>query len=155
MIKNRYAVIIAVFLSLNSFSIFAAEYANPAKAGKVAFDYSDNDGRYFIGSGDAMFEIDFSGASNNAIHVYNDPKSIEKIALAYDVFSFSKIGDARKLNYTSRVRTVYTNEIVVLVNKAGYYAAVKVGNVKSRSHGAKRDKITFSYHINGHDHFFR
>lgn len=63
--------------------------------GEVTFDYSNNDGNYLIGSGAALFEIDFSNASSRAIHVYTDPSSIQKIALAYEADSFAEISDAK------------------------------------------------------------
>ena len=149
-IKNIKVHTIMLYVSIFlSFNVFAQEYDKPEKVGKVTFDYSDNNGRYFIGSGDARFEIKFTSASNNSIHVYNDPKSIDKIALAYDTHSFTNIGDVRELNYSSRARTPQTKEIVILVNHSGNYVAIKIEHVRARSHGAKRNSVTFSYRING------
>jgi len=147
MIKKIYINVIAVLITLNSLSLFAEEYINKDLFGQVTFDYSNNDGRYFLGSGEVTFEVKFSSASNRSIHVYKDPKSIKKIALAYEIDDFSKVGNAENLNYSSRTRTPHTNEIVILVNQSNYYAAIKIIEVKARSHGAKRDKVTFSYEI--------
>jgi hypothetical protein len=122
-------------------------YAKTATSGTITFDYSNNNGRYFIGNGIKRFEVDFSGASNSSIHIYKDPKSIKKIALAYENYDFSEIGDAKRLDYSSRARTPKINEIVILVNQSNYYAAIKIIKVESRSHGKKRDKVTFSYLI--------
>jgi hypothetical protein len=142
-----YACMTGMFLFFISITTFAEKYASHAKSGIVTFDYSNNNGRYFIGSGVAKFEVDFSNASNRSIHVYKDPESIKKIALAYEANTFSKIGDARKLDYSSRTRTPQTNEIVVLVNQSDYYAAIHITEIKARSHGKKRDEVTFSYRI--------
>ena len=149
-IKNIKAYTIILYISIFlSFKVFSQAYDKQESIGKVTFDYSDNNGRYFIGSGDARFEIKFTSASNNSIHVYNDPKSIDKIALAYDTHSFINIGDVRELNYSSRTRTPQTKEIVILVNYSGNYAAIKIEHVRARSHGAKKNSVTFSYQING------
>ncbi|WP_435277353.1 hypothetical protein ACMAZF_20225 (plasmid) [Psychrobium sp. nBUS_13] len=140
--------ILAAFFSVLPFTSSGNNYAITAMKGEVTFDYSNNDGSYFIGSGAALFEIHFSSASNRAVHIYKDPSTIQKIALAYEADSFAEIGDAKRLDYSSRTRTPHINEIVVLVNKSGYYAAIKIQEVRARSHKAKRDKVTFSYVIN-------
>jgi hypothetical protein len=147
-ITKGYVFILAAFFTVLSFTSLGNNYAITAKVGEVTFDYSNNDGSYFIGSGEALFEINFSSASNRAIHVYKDPSSIQKVALAYDADSFADIGDAKRLDYSSRTRTPRTNEIVVLVNESGYYATILIKEVRARSHGSKRDKVTFSYLIN-------
>ena len=121
-------VLILIMLTslLSSVSSFAVEeHINIAKSGEVTFDYSNNNGHYIIGKGSALFELKFSSASNGAIHVYNDPKSINKIALAYAAVSFSDIGNANLLDYSSRSRTPRTNEVVVLVNQQNYFEAIK------------------------------
>ena len=141
-------VIFAALFSIVPFTSWGGDYAITAKVGEVTFDYSNNDGRYFIGSGAELFEIKFSSASNRSIHVYKDPSSIQKIALAYDADSFADIGDAQRFDFSSRTRTAQIQEIVVLVNKSGYYAAIQIKEVRARSHGAKRNKVTFSYFIN-------
>ena len=51
--------------------------------GEVVFNYSNHNGRYVIGRGPLEFETDWSKASNVSIHVYNDPSSINGIALGY------------------------------------------------------------------------
>ena len=49
--------------------------------GEVVFDYSNFNGRHTIGSGTAEFETKWSKASNDSIHIYNDPDSINGVAL--------------------------------------------------------------------------
>lgn len=132
----------------SSIASSASQYSNPNFSGEVEFDYANNNGRYMIGSGSMQFELAFSGASNGSIHIYNDPANIEGIALAYDATSFSEIKDASKFDYTSRSRTPDTGEIVTLVNQNGFFAAIKLGEIKARSHGAKRSSVSFEYVIN-------
>ncbi len=66
-----------------SVSISMSQYSNPSFDGEVEFDYDNNNGRYTIGAGSMQFELSFSGAGNGSIYIYNDPKNVEGIALAY------------------------------------------------------------------------
>lgn len=130
-----------------SLSTRSERYVAPASSGTVTFDYSNNNGRYTIGAGDMAFETAWSGGSNTAIHAYTDPPSIRSLALAIGIGSIAAIEDASVFDTSSRVRTPHLGEIVVWRNTAGYYAAVKVEKLKSRSHGDPNDEITFTYAI--------
>lgn len=122
-------------------------YVSPAHAGTVTFDYSDNDGRFVLGSGDMAFETAWSGGGQTSIHAYNDPPSIRTVALATGARVFSDVQDADVYDTSSRVRAVRIGEIVVWQNSAGYYALVRVDGLKSRAHGDPKDEITFTYVI--------
>ncbi len=125
-----------------------SQYSNPSFNGEVEFDYDNHNGRYIIGSGSMQFELHFSSASNGSIHIYNDPTNIEGVALAYGASSFSDIKDASVFDYTSRTRTPNTGELITLVNQNGFFAAIKLGEIKARSHGADRSSVSFEYKIN-------
>lgn len=122
-------------------------YVSSALSGWVTFNYSNNNGCYTIGAGDMAFETTWSGASNTSIHVYTDPPSIRSVALAIGIKVISDIEDASMFDISSRVRTAHLGEIVVVQNTAGYYAAVKINKLKSRSHGQPQDEVTFTYAI--------
>ena len=123
--------------------------------GEVVFDYSSYNGRYVIGSGAAEFETKWSKASNRSIHVYNDPKSINGVALDRDATSIHEVTNAAALNYTSRTRSPATGEVVALRNRNGFYAAVHVVNIKDDRRGDDRDELRFRYAIqaDGTDNF--
>jgi hypothetical protein len=122
-------------------------YVSPAMTGTVTFDYSNNNGRYVLGAGDMAFETAWSGASNTAIHAYNDPPSIRSVALALDVKRICEISDASAYDTSSRVRSPQLGEIVLWQNTAGYYLATRVEKLQSRGHGSSSDGITFTYVI--------
>lgn len=128
--------------------ISVSQYSNPSFSSKVEFDYDSNNGCYVIGAGSLQFELSFSSASNGSIHIYNNPESIEGIALVYSASSFSDITDAPVFDYTFRSRTPKTGEFITLVNKNGFFAAIKFGEIKSRGHGAERSSVSFEYRIN-------
>lgn len=58
------------------------------------------------------------------LSIYSDSENIEGIALAYGASSFSDINDASLFDYTSRVRTPKTGELVTLVNRKIFFAAI-------------------------------
>lgn len=115
--------------------------------GEVVFDYSNHNGRYVIGSGILQFETKWTRASATSIHVYNDPSSINGVALARGCESISQVENAASLDYTSRTRTPSLRQIVVLRNIEGFYAAVHILGIKHASRGDDRDELRFRYAI--------
>ena len=97
--------------------------------GEAIFDYSNNNGRYVIGHGALEFETAWSKASDASIHVYNDPPSINGVAIApRKLTAITEVVDATSLNFTSRTRTPDIGQIVVFRNTSGFYAAAKLGS---------------------------
>lgn len=131
------------------------KYASPAPKGTITFDYSNNNGRYCIGQGELMFEIAFSKSSDRNIIVYNDPTSILRIARVKGISDLNLIKDAREFDYSSRARRPNINEIALLQNSNGFYAGIKILNIKDYMRGAENDEITFEYFIqtNGSPNF--
>ena len=116
--------------------------------GEAVFDYSSHNGRYVIGRGTLEFETKWSKASNVRIHVYNDPTSINGVALApREWMSFGQILNAESLDYTSRSRTPGIRQIVVLRNVHGVYAAIQLLAIKDDTRGDSRDELRFQYVI--------
>lgn len=136
--------------SISSMPVLSTQserYVSPSVNGLVEFDYSNNDGRFVIGSGNMAFETVWSSASSRSIHAYRNSPSIVTIALAVGVESIEEIADATLYDTSSRNRTPRVGEIVIWKNCAGYFAATKVESVSARSHGAERDNLVFSYVI--------
>ena len=115
--------------------------------GRITFDYSNNNGIIEIGGGDARFGARWSGASNRTIYARNNRPSVDAIALAADVAEINDIRDAARYDYTSDHRRVDEGQIVILRNIRGFYAALKVRDVKATSHGDAIDEVTFDYVI--------
>lgn len=124
--------------------------------GQVSFNYSNYNGKYIIGSDKTQFETKWSKAGGTSIHLYNDPPSIMGIAVVpRKIKSISQIENAENLNYTSRVREVYINQIAVLKNVNGFYAAIRIIEIKRDTQGDENNEINFEYVIqkNGSDNF--
>ncbi len=123
------------------------QYTSPALEGTVTFDYSNNNHCYFIGQDALQFECRFSKGSNQIIYLYNDPSSIKAVALVKDVSEINKIKDARVYDYSSRNRMVQVGQLGLLQNTNGFYAAIKILNLKDDTRGDCNDEITFQYKI--------
>ncbi|EKD24082.1 MAG: hypothetical protein ACD_81C00114G0009 [uncultured bacterium] len=120
---------------------------NKNRAGTVNFDYSNNNGIYFIGDADYLFGIKFSSASQDSIHVYNDHTTIDYIALIKNVTNFDQINFNIKYDGTSRSRSPEVGQIVLFKNKNGRYALIKIEDIKVENRGDKNDEVTFSFKI--------
>ncbi len=123
------------------------KYVSPAVKGRVTFDYSNNNGRYYIGQDNLAFELDFSKSSDENIQLYNDPTSIKTVAIVKDKNSITEINDARVYDGSSRVRRPKLNQIAVLQNTNGFYAAIKILSIKDDTRGAEYDEVIFDYII--------
>jgi hypothetical protein len=123
------------------------KYTSPAKAGKVTFDYSNNNGRYFIGEGKLMFELDFSKSSDCNIQLYNYPKNIRTVAVVKDTDDIKSIKDARIYDGSSRVRRPNISQIAIIQNTNGFYVAIKILSIKDDTRGCLNDELSFEYII--------
>lgn len=123
------------------------EYHCSALSGEVSFDYSNNDGRYALGEGHFLFETEWSKASKTAIHAYNDPSSIDGLALAKDVDDISQVVDASSYDYSSRTRTPRLGQVVIWRNANGLYAATKIIEIDDDSRGDATDRLSFEFKI--------
>ncbi len=123
------------------------KYVSPSPKGRVTFDYSNNNGRYCIGSGEHMFEIYLSKSSDQNIHLLNDPNSIRTVAIVKDYSDIKDVVDARKYDGSSRIRQPELGQVAVLQNENGYWAAIKVLGIKDDTRGDSHDEVTFDYVI--------
>ncbi len=122
-------------------------YVSPAPRGRVTFDYSNNNGKYSIGSGYFMFETHWSKSSDWNIQLLSDPHSILTVAVVKDTEEINGIADARVYDGSSRIRRPKVGQIAVLKNKNGFFAAVKIIDIKDDTRGADVDELTFDYVI--------
>jgi hypothetical protein len=123
------------------------KYVSPAIKGTITFDYSNNNGKYSIGQAELLFETAWSKASEQSIYLYSDPPSINGIGIAKGITSISEIEDAREYDTSSRTRLLRLNQIAVLQNENGFYAAIKILGVKDDTRGDAFDEVTFEYFI--------
>lgn len=121
-------------------------YHNPALNGTTTFDYSNNNHCYIIGNGEYSFVTKWSSCGVDCIYAYSD--SVKKIGYIPDYKKFpTSISDFEKFDFSSRTRAVYVDEIVVWLNDYGHFAVTQIKKVFARSHGSKKDEVTFEYKI--------
>jgi pyrimidine deaminase RibD-like protein len=121
--------------------------ANPSLSGSATFDYTNNNGLYIIGNNEMIFETKWTLAGEGVIHAYNDPGTIKTIAIADGNKEINEIKDGTVYNSSSRTRTVHNGEILVIENINGYFAAVKIIDVKIKGGGSGINELIFEYHI--------
>ena len=86
-------------------------------------------------------------AGSDSIHAYKNPPSIDAIAIADGVKNIKEIRDAARFNDSSRARQPRRGQILLLRNRGGYYAALKILSVKSAGHNDGVDEVRFDYVI--------
>ena len=148
---------IAKKLGIAAFDGKASDVPPPrmtSPVGEVVFDYSNFNGHYVIGSGMAEFETKWAKAGNRSINVYNDPISIYGVSLDRNATSIHQVTNAAALDYTSRSRKPAMGQVVVLRNSNGFYAAIRVLDVKDDRRD-NCDELRFRYAIqtDGTDNF--
>jgi hypothetical protein len=125
------------------------KYISKRLSWKITFDYSNNNWIYQIWKDNQFFEIKFTKASDVSIHIYNDPPSIEWVAIVNWIYDISNIKNASIFDMSSRTRTPKKWEIVILKNKYWNFCALKITDIKDNSRTDEKDEITFEYVING------
>ena len=125
-----------------------AKYVSRRLKGRKSFDYSNNNGLFIIGEKELKFETKWSKASDNSIHIYNDPASIKGLALVKGVPEISQISEANSYDFSSRTRTPQEGDIIVLENSYGNFSALKIIDVKDCTRNDSVDELTFEYVIN-------
>ena len=92
-----------------------------------------------------MFETDWSKASDRNIYLLNDPNSIRTVAFVKDKSDIVGIEDARIYDGSSRIRTPKIGQVAVLQNMNGYWAAIKVLEIRDDTRNDDCDEVTFDY----------
>ena len=121
--------------------IESVQYHSPAMDGKVSFRFDNNNGIYLIGNGDYLFETRWSRAGNGSIHAYG------LIGYRVGESEFPAPELLTSYDFSSSSRTISTGQIVIFENLTRHFAAIKLGEVKSSSHGFPYDEMSFEYHI--------
>lgn len=122
-------------------------YLSAGKNGRFTFDYSNNDGKYTIGSGEFTFITAWSKASNKSIHAYKDylgaGGAIARIKIPKD---WPTTID-ESCDFSSRVRTPDISDVIIWKNSNGKYAATRILDIKDDTRGAEHDELTCEYVI--------
>lgn len=121
--------------------IESVKYHSPEMNGTVKFRYDNNNGVYVIGNGEYSFETRWSRAGNNSVHAYG------LIGFKDGEKEFPNLDKLYEYDYSSGSRIIQTGQIVIFRNSYNHFAAIKMGDVKSRNHGSSYDEMVFEYYI--------
>lgn len=120
---------------------------NPDLAGTGRFNYQNNNGSYFLGHGEFLFETKWSKCGADSIYAYSDGPSIAYVAFADGARDFQELIDATIFDASSRTRKIKKNQIAIFKNKNGFFAAVKVIQVFNAERGHDRDELFIEFEI--------
>ncbi len=126
---------------------YSKHYVSQALEGRVSFDYSNNNGYFRIGHGIYTFDTCWTKASDTSIHATNDGANIESIARVKDTSNITELKNIEKYDFSSRCRTIELNEILLLKNTNGFYAALKITKIQDDSREDDADLLEFDYVI--------
>ena len=125
----------------NKKSIEIVKYHKDDFTGIVDFDYSNNNGEFRVGVGEYEFCTRWSGANNNSIYAYGD------IGYKNNENEFPKFEQIIEFDFSSSVRRVNKDEIIIYKNSYNKFLAIKILLVDSKSHGKENERLVFNYKI--------
>jgi len=127
----------------------------PDLNGDVDFIYSSHNGRTRIGSDKLEFEIHWSKYDKSAIRCYADTPTLRGVAAAPKGSTLTTIPVAENLDFTSRFVVVQKGEFVVLENIHGFFAALRIIDIKDNTRNDEQDLVNFKFWIlrNGTSNF--
>lgn len=123
------------------------KYFSLRDKGTVRFNFNKNNSKYEFGEGYTYFETYWSSSSDSCIHAYAQTPSVTAVAVVSDKVYISDIHDATAYEFTNHERP-QKGEILLLKNRFGNYAALKVIDIKDRSRNHDIDELTVEYVIN-------
>lgn len=121
---------------------------SPAFQGDVEFVYSQNSGRYKLGSGTAEFTLDVGQRGMGTVYAHNDPPDIAHIAMINGVQQRTELlTDVSQFDTSSRTVEPGMGDAVVLHNRNGFWALVYIIKVYARQALNRELVIEFRYAI--------
>lgn len=121
---------------------------NPADHGDVEFAYSQNSGRYRLGSGTAQFTLDVGQRGLGTVYVLNDPGDIANVAVINRARERSELlTDVSRFDLSSRIVDARAGDAVALHNRNGFWALVYITKVHVREALNRELVINFRYEI--------
>lgn len=138
--ENPFSSPMAIKIAIKT-NIESVKYRSLEMSGQVRFRFDNNSGNYILGVGEYEFATHWSRSGNNSIYASG------KIGFLPEAIALPKFSELANFDYTSTTRTIHTGQIVIWQNNIGHFAAIKLGDVNSSSHGHPYDEMTFDYKI--------
>lgn len=132
---------------INQDKINQNRYLSVGNTGKFTFDYSNNDGKYVIGTGEYEFVTRWSKASDRSIHAYKDSLGENGAVARVKIPAEWPTVLDDSIDFSSRVRTPEIGDVVIWKNAHEKYAATRIVDIKDDTCGADHDELTCEYTI--------
>lgn len=122
-------------------------YLSTGNSGRFTFDYSNNDGKYVIGTGEYEFATRWSKANDRSIHAYKDYLGVDGAIARVKMPKDWPVTIDESCDFSSRTRTPNVGDVIIWKNASGKYAATRILNIKDDTRGAEYDELTCEYVI--------
>ncbi|TDZ77383.1 SEFIR domain protein [Mycobacteroides salmoniphilum] len=121
---------------------------SPAVYGDVEFVYSQNSGKYGLGSGSSQFTLDVGRRGLGTVYVLNDPGDIANVAVINRARERTELlADVSEFDLSSRIVDAGAGDAVVLHNRNGFWALVYITKVHAREALNRELVINFRFQI--------
>jgi hypothetical protein len=126
----------------------AGRWHSPALRGDVEFVYSQNSGKYRLGSGLSEFTLEVGQRGLGTVYVYRDPADVANVAVMNRARDRTELlADMSQFDTSSRHVNARAGDAIVLHNSNGFWALVYVTNVYAREALDRELVIKFHYEI--------
>lgn len=142
--KNPYSESIKNEVMVHT-EIAKSQYHSTYQEGYVSFDFKNNSGQFMIGFGKYEFCTKWGERDSDSIYAYCDNAKMIGYEEGTDKIPDSQ--DFKQFDFTSRVREVHIGEIIIWMNQQGKFTATLITDVSVKSHGAKKNNLSFKYKI--------
>ncbi len=126
----------------------SGRWHSPAFSGDVEFVFSQNSGRYMLGSGTSGFTLWIDAFGPNAVRAYNDPADIANVAVINRVRERAELLTVvSQFDTSSRVVVAQIGDALVLHNVNGFWALLYIDKVYWREALNHESVVKFRYVI--------
>lgn len=126
-----------------------SRWHHPGMTGEVEFTYSQNSGKFTLGSGPCQFTLELGYRDDRSVYVLNDPADILNVAVIERVATRPDVlRDVSQFDTSSRIVDAAPGDAIVLHNEQGYWAIVTVHDIYERAALNTEHVIRFHYSIN-------
>lgn len=121
---------------------------SPAFSGDVEFVFSQNSGRYKLGSGTSQFTLWIDAYGPNSVRAYRDPADIANVAVINRVRERTELlSDVSQFDTSSRTAVPQCGDALVLHNTSGFWALLYIDKVYRREALNRESVVEFRYEI--------
>lgn len=130
-----------------NYSLFSKENACELLAGRMDINYSNHNGYCRIGHDIYAFDIKWSTCNIDSMYAYSDGSNIETIAVASGIENMNDTIDIVRYDFSSRCRKVGLKDVLILKNRSGFAALVKIISIRNDRENDNEKWVEFEYKI--------